>query len=115
MIICSTWPASVFTGFICGSSTWVREMSSPIKRRNMRSASVTIVTDADRMLRRLIGEDISLTQVLDPHIKPVKTDAGQVEQIIMNLAVNARDAMPRGGQLTIETKNVYLDETYAEV
>jgi len=65
----------------------------------------SIVTDMDRMLRRLIGEDIELTTVLEPRLGRVNADPGQLEQVIMNLALNARDAMPRGGRLTIETSN----------
>ncbi len=72
-----------------------------------------VIADIDKMLRRLIGEDIELRINLDAAIGRVKADPGQIEQIIVNLAVNARDAMPRGGKLTIETQNVYLDEPYA--
>lgn len=72
-----------------------------------------VIADIGNMLRRLIGEDIELRANLDPAIGYVKADPGQIEQIILNLAVNARDAMPKGGKLTIETQNVYLDESYA--
>jgi PAS domain S-box-containing protein len=73
----------------------------------------TIVADLDKMLRRLIGEDVELRTVLDPALGLTKADPTQVEQVIMNLAVNARDAMPRGGSLVIETRNADLDENYA--
>lgn len=69
-----------------------------------------IVEDMEELLRRLIGEDIQLSIATDPHLGTVRADAGQIEQIVMNLAVNARDAMPRGGQLTIRTANVELGE-----
>ncbi len=70
------------------------------------------VLDMERMLRRLIGEDIELTTALDPALGNVKTDRGQIEQVVMNLAVNARDAMPYGGRLAIETANIDLDESF---
>ena len=72
-----------------------------------------IVENMNRMLRRLIGEDIQFLTILAPGLWPVKVDPGQIEQVIMNLVVNARDAMPDGGQLTIETINVNLDADYA--
>jgi PAS domain S-box-containing protein len=73
----------------------------------------SLLMDLDKMLHRLIGEDIELITLLADDLGRVKTDPGWVEQIIMNLSVNARDAMPNGGKLTIETSNVELDEAYA--
>ena len=67
----------------------------------------------EKMLARLIGEDIEIRMVLEPALGAVHADPGHVEQIVMNLVVNARDALPRGGKLTLETANVYLDEDYA--
>ena len=68
---------------------------------------------ADKLLRRLLGEDIELVTLLEPDLGSVRIDPGQFEQVIVNLAVNARDAMPNGGRLTIETSNIALDEEYA--
>ena len=72
-----------------------------------------IVAGMERMLHRVIGEDVELVAVRDPALRRVRIDPGQVEQVIMNLAVNARDAMPQGGRLTIETGNVDIGEEEA--
>ena len=73
----------------------------------------TLVGDLEKMLGRLLGEDVELGTRLAPDTGRVKADAGQLEQVLMNLAVNARDAMPHGGKLTLETSNVDLSEGYA--
>jgi PAS domain S-box-containing protein len=72
-----------------------------------------IVLNLDSLLRRLIGEDIEVLTVPANDVGMVKADPGQIEQVIMNLALNSRDAMPQGGKLTLETSNATLDETYA--
>lgn len=73
----------------------------------------TVISELEKMLRRLIGEDIELRYVPGSDLGSIKADPGQIEQVIMNLAINGRDAMPQGGKLTIETENVNLSDEYA--
>lgn len=72
----------------------------------------SVVADMERMLRRLIGEHVEIIVNLEPNLAPVLADPGRMEQVIMNLAVNSRDAMPKGGKLSLRTANVVLDESY---
>ncbi|HXM95129.1 MAG TPA: PAS domain S-box protein [Candidatus Dormibacteraeota bacterium] len=74
-----------------------------------------LVTDMAKMLPRLIGEDIAVSIEMAPQLKTVRADRNQIEQVILNLAVNARDAMPQGGKLRIDTKNITLDDLYVRV
>jgi PAS domain S-box-containing protein len=112
-----------------------RSMAEEIQKAGERSASLTAqllafsrrqvlepqlinlnecVKNVEKLLRRLIGEDVTLTTTLSSDLGNVRVDPGQIDQVIINLAVNARDAMPRGGKLIMETAHVDLDEVYAE-
>ena len=71
-----------------------------------------LVADFNKMLRRMVGEDIELINILKPGVGHVKADPGQLEQVLMNLAINSRDAMPQGGKLIVETADANLDEQY---
>ena len=74
----------------------------------------TLVWNAEKMLSRLISENVEMVTVTAKNLGTIKADPGQIEQVILNLVINARDAMPNGGTLTLETANIELDESYAQ-
>jgi two-component system cell cycle sensor histidine kinase/response regulator CckA len=85
-----------------------RQLLAFSRRQGVRASLVdlnALVRDMDRMLRRMLGEDIELTAILAPQLNAVRADPGQIEQVILNMVVNARDAMPGGGKLLLETRN----------
>src|SRR5439155_1498190 len=73
-----------------------------------------LIQESEGMLHRMIGEDVRLVVSLDPAAGTIKADRGQLSQVLMNLVVNGRDAMPGGGALTVETRNVHLDASLRE-
>jgi PAS domain S-box-containing protein len=109
-------PAQEIANAAQRATTLTRQLLA-FSRKQMLAPKVldlnSIVTENLKMLTRVIGEDIELVMAPGEELGAVKADPGQIEQVIMNLAVNARDAMPKGGKLTIETGNVSLDDNYA--
>ncbi|OGP92950.1 MAG: hypothetical protein A2156_10380 [Deltaproteobacteria bacterium RBG_16_48_10] len=95
----------------------IRQLLAFSRRQTMEMRIVdlnAILRDLDKMLNRVIGDEIQLLTIVAEDIGGIKTDVGQMQQVVMNLVFNARDAMPRGGKLTIEMSSVELDETYCQ-
>ena len=99
------------------ASSLTKQLLAFSRRETVQPATLhlnDVVSGIEKMLQRIIGEDVELFTELSPVLGLIRADAGQLDQVILNLAVNARDAMPDGGQLTIETQNVTLDQEYAD-
>jgi PAS domain S-box-containing protein len=98
------------------AATLTRQLVAFSRKQVLRPVPLSlnqIAAGVEKMLRRVLGEDIDLVQVLAPDLGLTLADPSQIEQVLMNLVVNARDAMPAGGKLTIETSNIEIDEGYA--
>jgi len=97
-------------------AAWLTRQLLAFSRRQILAPQVldlnVLIGNVEKMLHRLIGEDVAMKTELAPALARIKADPGQIEQIVMNLAVNARDAMPMGGRLTIEADTVLLDDSY---
>ncbi len=119
-----------------GTEDLMRNMVTEIHKAGMRAEKLTqqllaysrkqilqpkvldinaLLTDIKKMLHRMVGEDMKIVTSLEPELGAIKADPTQIEQIVINLAANARDAMPQGGTLTIKTKNMDLDERYTAI
>ena len=99
-------------------SSLTRQLLTFSRRKVLKTKSINInelIINMEKMIRRLIGEDVQLELNLNPEIAFIKADKGQIEQIIMNLVVNSRDAMPHGGKILLETQNFYADDTYCRI
>jgi len=111
-------PAQEIASAADRASTLTRQLLA-FSRKQMLAPKIVnlndVVTENIKMLTRMIGEDVDLVMVPGTNLWAVRADAGQIEQVIMNLAINARDAMPSGGKLTLETSNVTLDEDYSRI
>jgi signal transduction histidine kinase len=98
------------------ASNMTRQLLAFSRKQLLRPTVLTlnsVLAERISMLQRLLGEDITLVTVFDADLGAVRADVGQIDQVIMNLALNARDAMPDGGKLTLTTRNVFLDESVA--
>ncbi|HUL53944.1 MAG TPA: ATP-binding protein [Opitutaceae bacterium] len=118
--IATTPRAQELLNEIRSAGEWGASLAAQLQTFSRKSSGAVMAVDLnavirelERLLRRLLGEDIEFATVLGENVGAIKADPSHLEQVIMNLAVNAREAMPRGGRLTIETSSVELDEAYA--